>query len=364
MMKPKHVFVIVLAALATVLLSGCSSRAVMGHSWPGLATDGEIAYLADGQFVYAIRLADGKEVWRYPEKADNSLQFIAKPVITEDGMVIVGSAGNNHNLVALDISSGVPQEKWIFSGAKDRWISAPLIVGEMVFAPNADGSLYVLDMQGSVNKQALKKIELGGSSWCQPVTDGSLVYITTVNHHAIAVDPVTYQIVWSIEDLGGAAPGVPMVGPDNSLYVGTFNAEVLKINAASGKVSPFVSAEDWVWGTPVTDNGTVYFGDLDGTFYAVDSASGGVRWSIQPDGPIVGSALVMPDFLVFVTESGSIYAVDREGVVVWQQNVGGKIYTAPVAGADRIVVAPMETEYKLVILDTKGNQINTFQPEK
>jgi outer membrane protein assembly factor BamB len=87
-----------------------------------------------------------------------------------------------------------------------------------------------------------------------------------------------------------------------------------------------------------------------------------VLWSIQPDGPIVGSALVMTDFIVFATESGSVYAVDRDGNIRWSESVGGKIYTTPIAGPDRIVVAPTETDYKLVILDTNGNQINTYEP--
>ncbi|GAB4421379.1 MAG: hypothetical protein Kow002_10280 [Anaerolineales bacterium] len=366
-MKTKHVLVIVLAAMAAMLVSGCSSQALMGNSWPGLASDGEIAYLAEGQFVYAVRLSDGREVWRYPEKSDNNLLFIARPAVSEDGTIIIGSAGNDHSLIALDITSispsGVPQEKWIFTGAKDRWIGAPLIVGETVFAPNVDGHLYVLDMQGSATKQALQVIELGGALWSQPVTDERTVFVSSMEHHVHAVDVQSYRKMWSTGDLGGATPGSPLVAPSGDLFIGTFNAEVTKINPANGQFTSFVKAENWIWGAPVADGETIYFGDLDGFFYAVNSASGNVLWSIQPDGPIVGSALVLEDFIVFATESGTVYAVDREGNIIWSEPVGGKIYTAPVAGTDRIVIAPMETDYKLVILDTNGNQINTFEPE-
>ena len=313
--------------------------------------------------MYAVSLADGKEVWRYPEKADSKLQFVARPAVAEDGTVIIGSLGNDHSLIALDPANGNPQEKWIFTGAKDRWIGTPLIVGELVFAPNADGYLYVLDMQAGVTKQYLEKIQLGGASWSQPTTDGNLVYITTVNHHVVAVDPASYKTVWTTDELGGAAPGSPLVGPDGNLFVGTFNSEVVKVDAKNGRFSSFAAAQNWVWGEPVTDGEIIYFGDLEGFFHAIDSASGKELWSIQPDGPIVGNGLVMTDFVVFATESGSVYAVDRDGNIVWQQNVGGKIYTAPVANADRIVVAPMEAEFKLIFLDTNGNQINTFVPE-
>ena len=94
-MKPKNILFLLVLALAAVFLSGCTGSAGMTNSWPGLATDGETAYLASGSFVYAINLNDGKEIWRYPAKAENNLQFIAQPVIASDGTVIIGSAGND-----------------------------------------------------------------------------------------------------------------------------------------------------------------------------------------------------------------------------------------------------------------------------
>lgn len=366
-MKTKHVFVIILAAIAAMLLSGCGAGALGSESWPGLATDGEVAYLAGGQFVYAVSLIDGKEVWRYPEKADSKLQFLAQPAVTEDGTVIVGSMGNDHRLVALDTNSislaGVPQEKWIFTGARDRWIGAPLVIGETIFAPNVDGHLYVLDMQKSDTKQAIEAVELGDRLWSQPVADESRVYVSSLDHRVHAVDLQNYKEAWTTDRLGGAVPGSPLLGSNGDLFVGTFKSEIVRIDTANGQNSPFVRVKNWVWSAPVADGNNFYFGDLDGNFYAVDSASGDILWSIQPDGPIVGSPLLMTDSIVFATESGSVYAVDRDGNIVWSTPVGGKIYTTPVTGKDRIVVAPMETDFKLAILDTNGNQISTFEPE-
>jgi len=364
-MKTKHVIVIFLAMIAAMLLSGCAGGALANNSWPGLATDGEVAYLAEGQYVYAVSLTDGKEVWRYPEKADSKLQFLAQPAVTEDGTVIVGSMGNDHSLVALDtgsISGGVPQVNWTFSGAKDRWIGAPLVIGETVFAPNVDGNLYILDMQGRDTKQAIETVELGGRLWAQPVADESRVYVSSLDHQVHAVDLQSYT-AWTTDRLGGAIPGSPLLGSNGELFVGTFKSEIVRVNTADGKNSPFVGVKNWVWSAPVADGDSIYFGDLGGNFYAVDSTSGEILWSIQPDGPIVGSALVMTDFIVFATESGSVYAVDRDGNIVWSTPIGGKIYTTPVSGKDRILVAPMEADYKLVILDANGNQISTFEPE-
>jgi outer membrane protein assembly factor BamB len=351
--------------LAAVLLSGCTGRG-LSNSWPGLASDGETAYLATGQYLYAVNLNDGKEVWRYTAKGS---QFIAQPVVAPDGTVIIGSAGSDHRLVALDptsidASSNAPAEKWVFSEAKGSWVAGALILDDKIFAPNSDGTLYVLDLQdGFSTKTALEKIELGGALWAQPSTDGTLVYVSSVDHHLYAIEPNTYKFVWPAIDLGGAAPGSPLVGPNGNLYIGSFASEVVKVNPATGASTLLTSTQGWVWGGPVTDGQTIYFGDLEGNLFAVDAASGSQSWAIQPDGPIVGSPLLMDDVIVFATESGSVYAVDNEGKIVWQENVGGQIYTAPVAGAERIIVAPMQAEFSLVFLDSNGNQVGTYTLE-
>ncbi|MBN1451450.1 MAG: PQQ-like beta-propeller repeat protein [Anaerolineales bacterium] len=369
-MKPKFMLFMLVAVLAAVLLSGCSGQG-LNNSWPGLASDGEIAYLASGQYLYAIRLNDGKEIWRYPAKSSNSLQFIAQPVIAPDGTIVVGSAGSDHRLVGLDPASlsgdtvKTPAEKWTFTEAKSSWIAGTLILDNKVFAPNSDGVLYVLDLQdGFSSKPALQKIDLGGALWAQPSTDGNLVYVSSVDHFLYAIDPVTYEFAWPAIDLGGAAPGTPLVGPNGDLYIGSFASEVVKVDPATGKDTLLTSTQGWVWGGPVTDGQNIYFGDLEGNLFAVDAASGNQSWSIQPDGPVVGSPLLTNDVIVFATESGSVYAVDTDGKIVWQREVGGQIYTSPVTGVDRIIVAPLQAEFALAVLDTSGNQVWTFIPEK
>jgi outer membrane protein assembly factor BamB len=370
-MKSKHILFVLVVVLTAVLLSGCTGQGLT-NSWPGLASDGETVYLASGQFLYAISLDDGKEIWRYPAKASNSLQFIAQPVVASDGTIVIGSAGSDHRLVALDPSqlSGdttikTPAEKWIFAEARSSWVAGALILDDKVFAPNSDGTLYVLDLQdGNTSKSALQKVRLGGALWSQPSTDGTLVYVASLDHYLHAVDPKTYEYAWPAIDLGGAAPGTPLVGPDGNVYIGSFTSEVVKVDPAAGADTLLTSTQGWVWGGPVSDGQNIYFGDLEGNLFAVDASNGNQSWSIQPDGPVVGSPLVIAENIVFATESGSVYAVDSEGKIVWQREVGGQIYTSPVAGTDLIIVAPMQAEFSLAVLDTtNGNQVWTFTPE-
>ena len=267
-MRKKLVFV-TLVLLIAVILSGCAGGPVRGASWAGLAANETTAYLADGAFVYAVNLNDGTEVWHYPAKADSKQLFYATPVITADGLIIVGSAGTNHVLAAIDPNdvdseTKAASEAWKFTAAKDHWVAAPLIVGDKLFAANGDGNIYVLNLSdGKSTKEAEKVIELGGRLWAQPITDGTRVFVTSLDHSVIAIDAATYEILWH-EDLTSAIPGSAIIGADGMLYVGTLDSHFEKIDPATGKHETVFTTDGRLWGSPVVKDDNIYIADQTG----------------------------------------------------------------------------------------------------
>jgi outer membrane protein assembly factor BamB len=55
--------------------------------------------------------------------------------------------------------------------------------------------------------------------------------------------------------------------------------------------------------------------------------------------------------------------VGNDGKVLWTQQIGGKIYTTPVAAGDLTIVSPLETDFYLAALDANGRQVWTFTPK-
>ena len=355
--------------LGVVLLSACTGGAIRGSSWPGLAADADTAYLANGSLIYAVNLKDGKELWQFPGKASTKQVFYASPVITSDGLVIVGSAGTDNSLIAInpsDISpdTNSPVAAWTFSGATDHWVASPLVVGDKLFAPNSDGNLYVLDLKdGKSQKQAVKVVELGGRLWAQPVTDGKYVFVTSLDHSVYAVDIETYAIVWH-ENVSAALPGSPAIGSDGMLYVGSLASQLEKFDPATGKHETAFTAQDWVWSAPVSDGDALYFGDVSGNFYSFNTSTGQLNWSNKPDDAITASAILQNDHLLLATESGSFYAIGKDGSTLWFDTIGGQIYTMPVVANDMILVAPMGADFQLTALNSDGRQVWTFTPGK
>jgi len=361
----KRLKLVPLVLLGAILLSACASSAGNVSSWPGLVADSTNAYLADGNNIFAVRLSDGAKVWQYPDKAGTP-KFLATPVLTPDGLVIAGSAGNDHTLYelnpgAIDPNTKSPTVKWMFSNAQDKWIASPLIVGDTLYAPNNDGTLYVLKLATGELQWSLP---ISHSLWGTPASNGKLVFVTSLDHFLYAVDPQTQKVAWKV-DLGGSVPGSPAVSADGStLYIGGFTKMVSAINTADGSIRWTAATKDWVWDAPALDGDTVYAADISGNIYSLGAPNGKNAWpDVQPDGPITASPVVLANgTMVVVTESGLAYAFDRVGSKAWGvgTNIGGKIYTTPVVSGNLILVAPLGADSLLAALNSSGNVVWKF----
>ena len=360
-MKTNRLLLFLALALLAVTLSACGGTPTAA-TWPGLAASGEAAYLANGSIVYAVRLSDGQQLWTFPDKPSAKLIFYSSPVLTSDGQLLIGSSGADRSLFLVDAATG--QSNWFFSGAKDHWVASPLVVGDMVYAPNADGNLYIFDLTIPGDEKLIETVKLSGKLWAQPVTDGNRLYITSLDHSIHTVDLKTHEASVRTQ-LGGAIPGMPALA-DGRLYIGSFDSAIVAINASDGSIAWTTPVKSWVWGGPVLDGGMLYFGDLDGNFYIVDAADGTIKDSFQPDGAILASPIVVNGNLIFVTESGVVYSLEVGGKIVSLETIAdSKIYTAPVLAGDLILVAPFQSKTSLLVaLDKDGKQVWSFFPQK
>src|SRR5512134_2832629 len=145
----KKILILGLFLLTAVLLSGCTGATV----WPGLSASGEVAYLANTSAVHAIDLKTGRELWTFRGEGggflnSNPSMYVATPVLTGDGLMIVLDSGNKHIMYGVDTNDVNAEEKtanleWTFREAKGHWIAPPLVVENRLFAPSSDGNVYV-----------------------------------------------------------------------------------------------------------------------------------------------------------------------------------------------------------------------------
>jgi len=93
--------------------------------------------------------------------------------------------------------------------------------------------------------------------------------------------------------------------------------------------------------SPTVVDGTVYVGDWDGIFHAIDASSGERLWRADvADAPIVSAATVVGDLVYFGSEDGGIYALETAtGDRVWRFGAGDRVLGSPTLVEGTLYVA-------------------------
>lgn len=369
-MKFNRLLLFALLAALTLALSACG--APPATNWPGISTNGDWIYLASSSHVYIVDAKTGTEATlnrdgkitplRFPLEADpGKMSFYAPPALAEDGLMVIGSAAaGGHALYVTDSTTGSIQ--WTFENPKP-WLGGALILNNTIFAPAGDGTLYAFDFSGS--KRWEKNLSTH-ALWTKPISDGTHIYIATLDHKLYCLNPNSGDTVWS-KELDNGMIGAPAI-IDGVLYVGTLYGTIYSINASNGNTNWVKSLEGSIWGTPGFSEDTLYIGTVlgkAGKFYALEAATGAVKWFRDEAGSIVAGPLVVNDQVIYVTEQGRIQSLDFSGAPKWQDSFEkNKIFTTPLLIQDTIVVAPMGSQFLMAAYDLNGAKKWTFTPAK
>lgn len=77
---------------------------------------------------------------------------------------------------------------------------------------------------------------------------------------------------------------------------------------------------------PVSDNGRIFFGDNEKTFYCLDLETGRLIWKTEIPGGVTASALLVDDLCYFGSSEGVFYAVSvSDGSIKWTFNIKEQI---------------------------------------
>ena len=297
-------------ALATLFLTACGSR-IANQSWPGLSTDGEKLYLADGAEVKAYFAENQQLAWKYPAEAQANLQFYAAPSVQED-RIIIGDYGVAGNILSLDLgvtvsvyaledtdSGGIAPELWTNSAEfNDKIVAPPLQVGDTVYIGTADNRVFALD---ATTGEKQWRFDTGHSIWGQPAYRDGILFVTSMDRTLRALDAVSGEELWQVPFAGAIASG-PVLN-DDLAYVSDFDSQIHALKIQSGEEAWAAPANNWVWGSPAYADGVVYYADVEGNVFAVDSMTGAAIWQQKTPGAVQTSPVVAGD-IVYVASEG------------------------------------------------------------
>lgn len=371
-----------LGLISLVFLAGCS--APPAASWPGLAANAELAFVAYNTRVVAVNLTNGKQAWSFPTSGGTEM-FFADPGVSPD-MIVVGSEGpaNSHSgaLFGLDPATGEQQWCLAFDEKAAQRLNCPLtptatrsvffglmppvdnrLVGGITVADGvayfgmANHNIYAVNAQTG---EYLWEATARHPVWAAPTVAADTVYAVSLDHSLYALDRATGQIQWS-QDLGGMLVGAPAL-TDGTLLVGTFGKQLVALDAArQGSERWSIPTDNAVWSGPAVVDGVAYFTDLSGGLYAADAATGELVWRQTPGGVLRGTPAVAGGLVFIGDKDGNLYARNAsDGAEAWTQKVAGdnpgQILASPVVVPEKelILVAPYQGSNWLVAYTTTG----------
>jgi outer membrane protein assembly factor BamB/HEAT repeat protein len=108
-----------------------------------------------------------------------------------------------------------------------------------------------------------------------------------------------------------------------------------------------------VVGTPVAQDGLLYVGDLGGTVFCLDAASGAVVWQHATDAPIWGCLLLARDRLYVGNEDGvmTVLKTGRRKVELAKITMPAPLYARPALVGDTLWVVTADRLYHIAPID-------------
>jgi eukaryotic-like serine/threonine-protein kinase len=247
--------------------------------------------------------------------------------------------------------------KWQFH-TEGQVLSSPAVANGTLYVGSSDHFLYALDAATGALKWKFKTESRVTSS---PAVSGGLVYFGSFDSNFYAVDAASGELKWKFKTGGerrfaakhlhGAEPAAETM-PDpfdfflsspavwnGAVYFGSGDTNIYALDAASGTLKWKFKTGDVVHASPAISGGTLFVGSWDSYFYALDAASGKEKWRFKTGEDadthnqvgIQSSAAVADGVVYFGCRDSNFYAVDTAtGKQRWSfSNKGSWVIASP-----------------------------------
>lgn len=285
-------------------------------------------------------------------------------------------------------AAGVPQFtkiKWQFQ-TKGQVLSSPAVTADTVYIGSSDHYLYAINRGTGAEKW---KFKTEGRITSSPAVAGGIVFFTCYDGNAYAVDASTGARKWKFPlpgerrfaatHLHGSAPNSEtMPDPfdfylsspvvvDGIVYFGSGDTNIYALDAASGQLKWKFKTGDAVHASPAVVDGKLYVGSWDSYFYALDAKSGEEIWrfktgedaEIHNQVGIQSSAAVADGVVYFGCRDSNFYAIDAAtGKERWKfNNKGSWVIGSPAVANGKVYFGTSDTALFYALDAKSGAQL-------
>ena len=274
--------------------------------------------------------------------------------------------------------------KWQFH-TRGMVIGSPGLSGGLVYVGSDDGNFYAIDAQSGAQRW---KFEVKSRVPSTPAIAGGRVYFTAYDGNVYALDAASGALKWKFQTGGerrfsgkhlhGTQPAAETM-PDpfdcylsspavwnGAVYFGSGDGNVYALDEASGTLKWKFQTGDVVHASPAIADSTLFIGSWDSYFYALDAITGKEKWRFKtgedPDMHnqvgIQSSAAVMDGTVYFGCRDSNLYALDTStGQKKWAFNNKGSWVVGSPAVREGKVYFPTSDSSLLYEVDARTGKV-------
>lgn len=207
----------------------------------------------------------------------------------------------------------------------------------------------------------------------QPIAANGRIYVSTARG-LYSIDAANGNLDWvyGTEMPLGHSPTIATVNGRSVAYVGGYDRKIHAIDAITGEPLPGYTA--YIAGAgfetnPLVIGDTIYSGNRDGFFYALDARTGNLKWRYKTDDSIQFSAAYKDGVVYFASNDAHAYALSAaDGSLIWKStNLPGSgfrtywpvIFTDPATNMDYVIFTGGEN-YRFKVMNLVIEESNTI----
>ncbi|TWU38290.1 outer membrane protein assembly factor BamB family protein [Novipirellula artificiosorum] len=298
------------------------------------AANGKVYFGNPAGFLFSIDAETGKEVWKFEMGGAISVA----PAIAE-GKVFAGQQGGERFFYCVDAETGELVWKQTVPGG---WVWGSAAVDDgLVYIPTVDGHAVCLDAETG---HMIWMYPTAKSVPAEPAIDGDLVYFGSWSHSLYAFNKKTGEIVWKENGIG--LDSGTLIANDGKIYLPHHANVFMYFDAKNGEILSRGNMNPEEKGqftnfnaTPAFHNDRAYYTARVGTglhgvptasrVYCVDSATAKIHWTFPDGGGLSAPAIASDRVYIGSGNTPLFYCLDAaSGKPLWIYKLGQRVEEA------------------------------------
>lgn len=219
------------------------------------------------------------------------------------------------------------------------------------------------EVRGDLKLEWYRPIEPYIHPKIQPIAALGKIFVSTARGlYAFSASDGALVWVYPTELPLGHSPTIATINGRNVAYVGGFDRKIHAVDVATGQAlagyTPYIASAGFET-NPLVINNTIYAGNRDGYFYALDAITGDLKWRFKTGGAISFSAAYKDGVIYFASNDAYAYALNAaNGNLIWKSarlpgqgfySYWAVVYTEKKSGKDYVIFTSGEN-YKMLTL--------------